>query len=107
MLVSVIFSTSGASSFYLVSGNTWSDCTAWAESTEGSIQSISLQNQTLVLNNPSSDESYFVILKDDITNKLTNYIIYDTYRNIDVWIESQSDVSVQNISYQKKTYVQL
>lgn len=107
MLFNVSLQTSGVGSASLVSGNTWGDCVSWAEGTGSVIQSINIQQQTLILVNPSSDESYIVGLKDTITNSNKSYIIYDTYSNVDKWIESQSDMAVQNISLQKRTFVQL
>jgi phenylacetate-coenzyme A ligase PaaK-like adenylate-forming protein len=107
MLVSVIFASSGTSSSSLVSGNTWGECTTWAEGTEKTIQSIVLQSQNLILNNISSDESYYVSLKDNVTNSISNYIVYDTFQNLDTWIESLTSQSVMNITYQKRPFVQL
>jgi len=107
MLFNVSLQSSGVGYTTLVSGNTWGDCASWAEGTGSIIQSISIQQQTLILVNSSSDESYNVGLKDTITNSLSTYIIYDTYSNIDKWIESQPDMAVQNIGLQKRTIVQL
>ena len=91
----------------LVSGATWSECAAWAEGVGETIQSINIQQQKLILNNPSSDESYQVGLKDNDTSILTTYIIYDTYSNVISWINAQSGVSVQGIQYQKRVFVQI
>jgi len=107
MLFSVSLQSSGVGSATLVSGNTWGDCVSWAEGTGKVIQSINIQQQILILVNSSSDESYSVGLKDTITNSLYNYIIYDTYSNVDKWVEAQPDMAVQNISLQKRTFVQL
>jgi hypothetical protein len=107
MLFSVNLQSSGVGYASLVSGNTWGDCVSWAEGTGSIIQSINIQQQNLILVNPSSDESYIVGLKDTITNTLSTYTIYDTYSNVDVWIESQPDMAVQNISLQKRAFVQL
>jgi hypothetical protein len=107
MLFSVSLQTSGIGNASLVSGNTWGDCTSWAEGTGSIIQSINIQQQTLILVNSSSDESYNVGLKDTITNTISTYIIYDTYSNVNKWVEAQTDMSVQNISLQKRTFVQL
>jgi hypothetical protein len=107
MLFNVSLISSGIGYTTLVSANTWSDCTAWAEGTGNSIQSINVQQQTLRPINVSSDDSYNVGLKDTITNAISSYIIYDTYTNIDSWIESQPSMSVQTINYQKRTFVQL
>jgi len=107
MLFSVGLQTNGVGSSTLVSGNTWGDCVSWAEGTGKVINSINIQQQTLILVNSSSNESYGVGLMDTITNSLYSYIIYDTYSNVDKWIESQPDMAVQNISLQKRTFVQL
>jgi hypothetical protein len=107
MLFNVSLQSSGIGYASLVSGNTWNDCLTWAQNTGDLLQSISIQLQTLILNNPSSDECYSVSLKDTITNSLSAYIVYDTYENVNTWIQSQADMSVQNIGYQKRTFVQL
>jgi hypothetical protein len=107
MLFNVSLQSSGIGYSSLVSGNTWGDCVSWAEGTGNLIQSINIQQQNLILVNSSSDESYSLVLKDTITNSLSTYIIYDTYSNVDKWIEAQPHMAVQSIALQKRTFVQL
>ena len=107
MLFNVSLQSSGVNVTKLVSGSTWTECSAWAEGTGDSILSITNQQQNLILNNPSSDESYVVGLKDVDTLSVSATIIYDTYANVSTWINAQSGKTLQSIQYTKRTFVQL
>jgi hypothetical protein len=47
-----------------------------------------------------------VILKDSTTEATSGYIIYDTYTNIETWINSQTNKIVTTISLQNRAFVQ-
>ena len=67
---------------------------------------VGLQNVDLLLNNPSSNNCYLVSLKDSVTEASSGIIIYDTFSNIESWINSQSNKVVTNISLQNRAFVQ-
>ena len=66
-----------------------------------------IQNQIFIGNNISSNESYNVNLKDNVTMVSLTYLIYDTYSNVISWVNSQSEKSLQNLSYQNRPFVQI
>jgi hypothetical protein len=107
MLFSCSLQSSGSGLNKLISGNTWTACSEYLEGTGDVISSINIQNQNFIGNNTSSDESYNVSLKDDVTSALLTYIIYDTYSNVISWVNSQTGKSLQNLSYQKRPFVQI
>jgi hypothetical protein len=107
MLFSCSLQSSGSGLIKLISGNTWTACSAYLEGTGDVISSINIQNQNFIPNDTSSDESYNIGLKDDITNALMSYIIYDTYSNVISWVNSQTGKSLQNLTYQKRPFVQI
>jgi len=67
---------------------------------------VGLQNVDLLLNNPSSNNCYLVSLKDSVTEASSGIIIYDTFSNIESWINSQSNKVVTSISLQNRAFVQ-
>jgi hypothetical protein len=67
---------------------------------------VGLQNSNLLLNNPSSNNCYFVGLKDSSTEATSSTIIYDTYSNVESWINSQTNKIVTTISLQNRAFVQ-
>ena len=107
MLFSCSLQISGVNSNKLISGNTWSSCTAYLEGTGDVISSINIQNQNFIGNNTSSSESYNLSLKDDVTSAISSYIIYDTYANVISWVNSQTGKSLQNLQYQNRPFVQI
>jgi hypothetical protein len=107
MLFSCSLQSSGSGFNKLVSGSTWTACSAYLEGTGDVISSINIQNQNFIGNNTSSDESYNISLKDNVTSALLTYIIYDTYSNVISWVNSQTGKSLQNLSYQKRPFVQI
>ena len=107
MLFSCALQSSGTNLNKLISGNTWSSCSAYLEGTGDVISSINIQKQTLIGNNTSSSESYNVNLKDDVTSMSSSFIIYDTYANVISWVNSQTGKSLQNLQYQNRPFVQI
>ena len=107
MLFNCALKISGINSNKLISGNTWSSCAAYLEGTGDVISSINIQNQNFIGNNTSSNESYNVSLKDDVTKQSSSYIIYDTYANVISWVNSQTGKILQNLQYQNRPFVQI
>ena len=107
MLFNCSIQISGIGSNKLVSGNTWSSCASYLEGTGDVISSINAQNQIFIGVNTSSNESYNVSLKDDVTSVMSSYIIYDTYANVISWVNSQTGKSLQNLQYQNRQFVQI
>jgi len=107
MLFSCAIQSSGSGLNKLISGSTWSACSAYLEGTGDVISSINIQNQIFIGNNISSNESYNVNLKDNVTMVSLTYLIYDTYSNVISWVNSQSEKSLQNLSYQNRPFVQI
>ncbi len=91
---------------YIISANSWSECSSYLEGTGKQINSISQFNQILILNDVNSD-SYYVTLKTDATELVSNYLIFDTYSNVIDWINSQSGKSLNNLVYQLKTFISI
>ena len=91
----------------LISGNTMGECVAYLEGTGDTIIGVNTQNLILIPNNISSQDSYSVTLKDNVTSTQVAYIIYDTYANVSSWIEAQTGKTVQTVSYQKREFVQI
>ena len=67
---------------------------------------IGLQNSDLLLNNPSLNTAYLVGLKDSSTEATSSTIIYDTFSNVESWINSQSNKVVITVSIQNRAFVQ-
>lgn len=107
MLFNVNFKNGNSFENYAISGTSWSECIAYCEGTGKPIQSISLYNTTLILNDTQSTDCYYVSLSNTLTNLTTFYLIFDTYQNTLTWIESQSDSSLTALTYQKRTYISI
>jgi hypothetical protein len=107
MLFNCSIQISGIGSNKLVSGNTWSSCAAYLEGTGDVISSINIQKQNFIGNNTSSNESYNLTLKDNVTSTTSSYIIYDTYDNVISWVNSQTGKTLQNLQYQNRVFVQI
>lgn len=107
MLFNCSIQSSGEGVFKLVSASTWSNCASYLEGTGDVINSINIANQVLIGTNLSSDESYNVSLKDDVTAESTNYIMYNTFSNVISWVNSQTGKTLRNLQYQKRPFVQI
>lgn len=108
MLFNCSLQSSGAPVVKLLSGNTFGECVTYLEGAGDTILAISVVNNiTLVPNNISSENSYIVTLKDNVSSVQSNYLIYDTYANVNSWIDSQSNKSPINLAYQKRHFVQI
>ena len=108
--ISMLFNVSSISGStpqqYIVSANSWSDCSSYFEGTGQQINIISQFTQILMLNDMNSD-SYYVALKTDTTGLMSNYLIFDTLSNILNWIDLQTGKSLNNIGYQPKTFISI
>jgi hypothetical protein len=69
-------------------------------------QQISFQNINLLLNNPSLTNAYLVNMKDSETAASSSYVIYDTFSNVQSWINTQTDKVVINVTLQARAFVQ-
>lgn len=107
MLFNCSIQTSGTPTVKLISGATWGECVAYLEGAGGTILSIGSLNVILIPNNVLSEDSYSVSLKDNVSSTQSNYLIYDTYENVSSWVASQVGKTPQNISYQKREFVQI
>ena len=91
----------------VVSGNTWGDVASYCEGTGMVIQSINIMQQNLIVNDGASTTAYQLSLKDDVTNLVSVYFIFDTYQNVMSWVSSQTGKTLQALSTQKTSFVQL
>jgi hypothetical protein len=107
MLFNCSLQSSGSPLIKLLSGNTLGECVAYLEGAGDTILGITALNINLIPNNISSEDSYTVTLKDNVSSVQSNYLIYDTYANVNSWIDNQSGKSVLNIGYQKRQFVQI
>lgn len=108
MLFSLSYKNAANEQFAVyLSGTNMSSAVLYCESNNFTPLQISYQlNQTLLLNNPSTTECYSVGLKDTSTGNSLSYLIYDTYSNINTWIQSQSNKEVSVISLQNRAFIQ-
>lgn len=89
-----------------LSGSNMSAAILYCDANNFTPTQIGLQNVILLANNPSSPNCYLVSLKDSTTEATSGYIIYDTYTNIETWINSQTNKIVTTISLQNRAFVQ-
>jgi hypothetical protein len=92
----------------VINAPSWSSCIAYLEGAGETIsQIIYLQsNTTVIINSPSSNNFYNIILEDDVTSAKFSYLILDdNFSNITTWISQQTGKSVVNIQQQTKSYV--
>ena len=108
MLFSLSYKNASNEQFAVnLSGSNMSSAILYCESNNFTPLQISyLLNQNLLLNNPSTTDCYSVGLKDIATGNKSSYLIYDTYSNINSWIQSQSNKEVSVISHQDRAFVQ-
>jgi hypothetical protein len=92
-----------------LSADTWSDAASYAENNGKEISVIQSQNNfQIVLNAINSDTCYFVVMKDNTTQSLFRYIVYETnFQSLLNWISGQTDKVVTNIQLIQRNYVSL
>jgi hypothetical protein len=108
MLFSLSYKNASNEQFTVnLSGSNMSSAILYCDSNNFTPYQISyLLNQNLLLNNPSTTECYSVGLKDTSTDNSTSYLIYDTFENVNNWIQSQSNKQVSVISLQDRAFIQ-
>ena len=108
MLFSLLYKNASNEQFTVnLSGSNMSSAVLYCDSNNFTPLQISyLLNQNLLLNNPSSTECYSVGLKDISTGNSSSYLIYDTFANVNTWIQSQSNKQVSVISLQDRAFIQ-
>lgn len=108
MLFSLLYKNASNEQFTVnLSGSNMSSAVLYCDSNNFIPLQISyLLNQNLLLNNPSSTECYSVGLKDNSTENSSSYLIYDTFANVNTWIQSQSNKQVSVISLQDRAFIQ-
>ena len=108
MLFSLSYKNASDEQFAVyLSGTNMSSAILYCESNNFLPLQVAYQiNQNLLLNNPSTTECYSVGLKDTATGNSSSYLIYDTYSNVNTWIQSQSGKEVSVISLQNRAFVQ-
>ena len=89
-----------------LSGSNMSAAILYCDANNFSPIQISIQNSNLLLSNPSSQTSYLVGLKDSVTEATSSIIIFDTFSNVESWINSQTNKIVTTISLQNRAFVQ-
>ena len=108
MLFSLSYKNASDEQFSVyLSGTNMSSAILYCESNNFlPLQVVYQINQNLLLNNPSTTECYSVGLKDTATGNSSSYLIYDTYSNVNTWIQSQSGKEVSVISLQTRAFIQ-
>ena len=108
MLFSLSYKNASNEQFAVyLSGTNMSSVILYCDSNNFTPLQVSYQlNQNLLLNNPSTTECYSVGLKDTSTDNSTSYLIYDTFENVNNWIQSQSNKQVSVISLQDRAFIQ-
>ena len=108
MLFSLSYKNASNEQFAVyLSGTNMSSVILYCDSNNFTPLQVSYQlNQNLLLNNPSSDECYSVGLKDITTGNSSSYLIYDSFSNVNTWIQAQSNKEVSVISLQSRAFIQ-
>jgi hypothetical protein len=92
----------------IINSNSWSSCLAYCEGTGFDINFISQisSNTTIVLNNPTSQNCYTVLLKSNSASTSFNYFVFDTdFSSLETWLAEQTDTIVVSIQLSQKSYV--
>jgi len=93
---------------YTVSANTMIDCISYFEGLGKKINMINVvENKNMIINNPSLNGCYNVLLKNSITNLVISYVIYDNYENSLNWATQQSGFQINSFNYQSKIFVSI
>lgn len=106
MLFNVNTGTPGSSGeSFLVSGSSWSACVAYFEGLGKNLVSITTTIENLIVNVTGVTTCYSVNLRDIDTNSQHSFIIYDTFDNVILWVNSQTDKSLSSIQKTNKQLV--
>lgn len=89
---------------FLISGSSWASCVAYFEGLGKNLISIVLTDDIVIKNN-TSDVCFLVSMRDNLTNTAYRYTIYDSFDNVAIWLNSQSDKTIQTLTKQNKQFV--
>ena len=107
MLFNLVYKNNSDAQFYItLSGANMSSVLVYCEANDFTPQQILLQNFNLILNNPSLTNCFLVTLRDNSTGNASSTLIYDTYTNVNSWIESQTNKVVSNMALLNRPFVQ-
>jgi hypothetical protein len=107
MLFNLVYKNSSDDQFYItLSGANMSSAILYCDANNFVPQQILLQNFDLLLNNPSQSTCFLVVLKDNSTGNPSTTMIYDSYSNVNSWIQSQSNKTLVNLALLNRPFVQ-
>lgn len=104
MLYSISYKDQNLTKQLHISGANISNVIVYCDANNINPSILSIQNSEVVLNNPSSEICYMVVLQDQSENKIS-YQVYDTFSGLVSWINTQTGKTVKNISEQIKPFV--
>jgi hypothetical protein len=88
-----------------LSGSSMSAAILYCDSNNFIPQAISNFDTEVILNEPSSQVCYSVILLNQ-SNLQQSYLIYDTLSNVNSWIANQTDKTLNSLSKQNRAFIQ-
>lgn len=92
----------------LISGSSWSNCLSYAEGTGKEILSIQNQNGSEVtIIGTLTENSYILTLKDNVTLSTSYEIVYSTFGDMILWVQSQTDKTLMSMNIQQRQFVTL
>lgn len=107
MLFNLVYKNSSDEQFYVtVSGANMSSVIIYCDANNFTPQQILAQSYEFLLNNPSLQTCFLVALKDTSTGNTSTTMIYDTYANVNSWIQSQSNKVVTNLASLNRPFIQ-
>ncbi len=107
MLFSLLYKNSANQQINVyLSGSSMSAAILYCDTNNFTPLQITKINSNVLVNNPSFSKAYLVALKDITIENTSSTIIYDTFANVNSWIESQVNKSVVVISVQDRAFIQ-
>lgn len=107
MLFNLVYKNNSNVSFYItLSGANMSSVIVYCDANDFTPLQILAQNYNLILNDPSLTSCFLVTMKDNSTGNSSSTMIYDTYTNVNSWIESQTNKVVLNMALLNRPFVQ-
>lgn len=109
MIFNALIESNSKIDSYLISANTWSQCVSYLDSLGKKINNISINENSpnIIVNNQGSTECYNITLKNNTTNQISIYYIFDSCTNSFNWAQQQSGLTISSFSNQTKTFVVL
>ena len=92
----------------ILNASSWSNSLSYMEGTGEDLQSIALvsSNTTVIVTNASSNKIYNIILKDNISEAISSFILVDdSYSSVETWISQQTNKTPTLVQQQEKSYV--